>query len=223
MAKEKLNQLNREIKSVSAFAKRRTDSVLERYLGLDQHGNDLAKTKCDLASIYNKVTLCDYSGDETDEVQDILGFKKKEVLNKEIEIKKIQSNLKRPNTTLAISYTGAPSSSRLSQFNSNEVKYQLNENKHYSTEKKNCSQLIKFSNPICDERFKDLIKSMSIYKPNKDNESSNKPDLLVRHLINSNKALQSKNEKRNACEKNEKRNALIELNLKLFEKIVSNI
>jgi hypothetical protein len=66
------------------------------------------------------------------------------------------------------------------------------------------------SNPISDERFKGLIKSMSNYKPNKDID---RPDLLVRHLIDSNKALQKPGVA--MCEKNDKRNALIELNMNI--------
>jgi hypothetical protein len=211
---EKTKQLHREIKSISAFAKRRTDSALERYLGIDNQSNDLTKTKSDLISNYNRVILDDYSGDETNEVQEILGLQKNGILNQ----KKLKSNVKRPNTTLAISHTTAPSSSRLNHANSTEVKYQLNVNKYHSTDNNTGLQHYMLSNPISDERFKGLIKSMSNYKPNKDID---RPDLLVRHLIDSNKALQKPGVA--MCEKNDKRNALIELNMKLFEKIVSDI
>jgi hypothetical protein len=163
--------------------------------------------------------VLDYNS-EDEEHQNV----KKEVSNNNNNNNKtknnLRSNLKRPNTTLALSHNGQISSSRSIH---NEVKYQLNDNKYYIIDEQNAyaDNLFMLSKPTNDQRFKSLISSMSNFKPRNDQET-NKPDILVKKLINSNTALQKQGTTSKELS-DTKRTALIEINMKLFEKIVSNI
>jgi hypothetical protein len=200
---------NRELKSISAFAKRRSDSITESYLKLDSSENITKSVKM----IKN---VLDYNS-EDEEHQNV----KKEVsINNNKTTNNLRSNLKRPNTTLALSHNGQISSSRSIH---NEVKYQLNDNKYYIIDEQNthADNLLMLSKPTNDQRFKSLISSMSSFKPRNDQET-NKPDILVKKLINSNTALQKQGTTSKELS-DTKRTALIEINMKLFEKIVSNI
>ena len=176
----KNKQMKHEYKSISAFAKRRSDSIL----GTKNSKNENNKMKT--------VKLLDDESSEDDYQE--LALNEKSI-----------SHLKRPNTTLALSHH---LSSRLSH--TNEIKPNIKN-------KRDTNHLYLLQNPTHDERFKCLIGSMSNYKPNKDVK---KPDLLVRNLINSNRALQIRGDQ---PKDNEKKDSLMEFNMKLFEKLVQNI
>lgn len=171
----------REIKSFSAFAKRRSNSILEDLVG------DNTKIKT------SKLKSARSDDDEVSTIASSgrLDFRK------------------RPNTTLALSH--ADSSARLS---SQEVKLKLDDNKYYLLDGK---EPFKLMNPTSDERFKSLISTMTSYNSKL---SLQKPEIIVRDLISSNKALQRVGA---PAKDNLKRTNLMEMNMKLFEKFISNI
>lgn len=137
-----------------------------------------------------------------------------ERLSKKSKSSSFKSSLKRPNTSLA-TFTNT--------YESDNEKYDWKSVQDGPYKPKIMSKASLRANPTADNRYKELVESMNtVYVPSKPTDLNKKPDDRVRSLIRSNKALQGVGW--NGDNENEKPSRFeIEMNKKLFEKLISNL